>query len=155
DGSHTEHLKAIDQVGNISFFDASFTLDTVPPAIAVTAPAAGALTNQNVTIIGQVTDDRSGVASLQAALDGGGFTTVGVGSGGAFSLVTPLPLDHTADGVHAEHFKALDKAGNVSFFDLSFTLDTASPTITVTSPLPNLATNQNIAISGQVSDDRS
>src|SRR5262249_23080309 len=105
------------------------TLDTVAPTTAVTAPAPGLVTYQNVTVAGQVTDGGSGVASLQAALDGGAFAAVGLGAGGAFNFATALPLDHTADGPHTAHLKAADRAGNVSFFDVLFTLDTVSPTV--------------------------
>ncbi|HEV3080238.1 MAG TPA: Ig-like domain-containing protein, partial [Gemmataceae bacterium] len=128
------------------------TLDTVPPAITVTAPAAGLVTNQNVTMSGQVTDALSGVAAFQAALDNGTFTTVSLGTGGAFNFTTALPLDHSADGMHTEHLRALDYAGNVSSVDVSVTLDTVPPTITVTAPAAGLVTNQNVTIIGTVSD---
>src|SRR5207253_2415299 len=128
--------------------------DTVAPTIAVTAPPAGLAANQNVTITGQVTDDRSGVASLLAALDGGNFAAVNLG-GGAFGFATALPLDHTADGPHTEHLQATDHAGNVSFFDVSFTLDTVAPAIAVASPPSGLVTNGNFTLTGQATDDRS
>jgi RHS repeat-associated protein len=155
DGPHTEHLKATDNAGNVSTLDVSFTLDTVPPVITVTSPPANTVTNQNVTVAGQVTDNGSGVASLQAALDGGAFAPLTLGSGGSFSFLTTLALDHSADGPHTEHLKATDNAGNVSSLDVSFTLDTVPPVITVTSPPPNTVTNQNVTVTGQVTDDRS
>lgn len=155
DGTHTEHLKATDNAGNVSFFDVAFTLDTVTPTVAVTRPPAATVTNDNPTIAGQATDDRSGIASLQAALDGGAFAPVSLGAGGSFHFATALPLDHTADGTHTERLKATDKAGNVSFFDVTFTLDTVSPTIVVTTPITAPFTNHNVMITGQVSDDRS
>jgi RHS repeat-associated protein len=154
DGTHTEHLKAIDNAGNVSLFDVSFTLDTVAPSINITSPL-NQTTNHNVTITGQVTDDRSGVASLQAALDGGSFAAVNRNSDGTFSLTTALPLDHTADGPHTEHLRATDRAGNVSTSDVSFTLDTVSPAVSVTSPAPGLVTNRDVTITGQATDDRS
>jgi RHS repeat-associated protein len=152
DGSHTGHLKATDNASNVSTFDVTFTLDTVAPTISVTSPAQGVVTNQNVTVAGQVTDAVSGVASLQAALDNGSFSAVTLGSGGSFSFVTTLPLDGTADGSHTEHLKATDNAGNVSTFAVSFTLDTVAPIITVTSPAQGVVTNQNVTIAGQVTD---
>src|SRR5262249_11399017 len=154
DGTHTEQLEATDQAGNISFASVSFTLDTVSPVITVTSPASNLFTNQNVTVSGQVTDDRSGVASLQAALDGGAYVPIPFDPQGSFSFLTSLPLDHTADGPHTEQLQATDRAGNVSFATVSFSLDTVPPAITVGNPTPNLVTNQNVLVSGQVTDDR-
>src|SRR5437660_10309272 len=91
DGPHTEHLKATDNAGNASFFDVTFTLDTVAPTIAVSSPTNGQSTNSNVTVAGQVTDDRSGIASLQAALDAAAFAPLTLGPGGSFSFATTLP----------------------------------------------------------------
>src|SRR5207248_961574 len=101
---------------------------------------------------GRVTDGGSGVASLQAALDGGAFVPVGLDGSGNFGFPNALPLDHTADGPHTEHLKATDRAGNVSLFDVSFTLDTIAPTIHVTGPAAGLVTNQNVTITGDVAD---
>src|SRR5262245_28737655 len=131
------------------------TLDTVAPTIAVTAPAAGLVTNQNVTFVGQVSDERSGVASLQAALDGGAFAAVSFDAGGEFRFATALPLDHTADGPHTEHLCATDLAGNVSTFDVPLTLDTVAPTVSVTSPAPDLVTNRDVTFSRRFSHHRS
>src|SRR5262249_7830875 len=155
DGPHTEHLRATDRAGNVSFFDVSFTLDTVSPLVAVSTPAPGLVTNQNIALTGQVTDDRSGVASLQAALDGATFGAVSLSGEGALRSATRLPLGHSADGPHAEHLRATDLAGNVSTFDVPFTLDTVAPTVSVTSPAPDLVTNRDVTVAGRVTDDRS
>src|SRR5205085_1996077 len=123
--------------------------------ITVSGPASGTRRNANITVAGQVADDRSGVASLQAALDGGAFAPVTLDSGGAFSFATALPLNHTADGSHTEHLKATDNPCNVSFFDVTFVLDTIAAPITVSSPASGMTTNANITVAGQVADDRS
>ena len=90
---------------------------------------------------------------MLVALDGGAFAPVTIGAGGSFSFATTLPLNHSADGLHTEHLKTTDKAGNVSYFDVSFTLDTVAPTMTATSSAR--LSNQNVTIAGTVSDDRS
>src|SRR5206468_2988907 len=119
------------------------TLDTVTPTITVTSPAPALVTNQNRSEARRVGDDRSGVASLQAALDGGAFAPANFGTGGLFSFAISVPQTHTADVSHTEHHNATNNAGNDSFYAVSFTLDTVTPTITVTSPAPALVTNQN------------
>src|SRR5262249_10791192 len=108
------------------------------------------------TVTGRVADDRSGVAALQAALDGGSFAAVAFDPSGNFNLTTSLPLDQTADGAHTLHLSATDRAGNVSALaDLSFTLGPAAPTVTLTSPAQGLTTDDNVTITGLVADDRS
>jgi RHS repeat-associated protein len=154
DGGHTVRLKASDQASNVSPTTmVSFTLDTQPPTVAIQSPAAGFVTNQNVTVAGQVTDDRSGVASLQGQVDAGSFFNVTLDASGRFSFPTNLPLDGSADGRHTVHLRGTDKAGNVSgFFDVSFTLDTQPPTVTIARPAPGLTTNCNITVTGTVAD---
>src|SRR5207248_1821390 len=108
-------------------------------------------TNANVLVNGSVVDDLSGVASLQAALDGGNYAPVNLGSGGTFSFA-PGQL---ADGAHTVRLKATDRAGNVSFLDVPFTLDRVAPSIIVSRPTLPLVTNQPVTVAGTVSDDRS
>jgi hypothetical protein len=81
------------------------------------------MTNCNITVTGQVTDNLSGVASLQAQQDNGDFTAVAFDGAGHFSFMTMLPMDSSAAGSHTVHFRATDSAGNVSpLVDESFTL---------------------------------
>src|SRR5207253_50751 len=99
-----------------------------PPAAVLSGPAPGLLTNHNVSVTGQVTDNFSGVATLQEAVDAGPFTNVSFDATGKFSFTTTLAVDGSADGSHTVQFQATDKAGNVSnFTDVSFTLDTTPP----------------------------
>src|SRR5262249_49174166 len=117
---------------------------------------SGLPTNHNVTITGIVTDYRSGVASLQVAVDGGTYSPVSFETSGNFSLTTALALDGTDDVDHTVQFLAYYNAGNSSCeTDFTFTLDTAAPTITITSPAGSVTTGQNLTVTGQVADDRS
>ena len=57
DGTHTVHLVATDKAGNVSAsYDDAFVLDTAPPAVTYTGPAAGAATRTNPTLTGKVSD---------------------------------------------------------------------------------------------------
>jgi hypothetical protein len=101
------------------------THDTQPPVVTVVSPVAGTLANTNVTVSGQVTDERSGVASLRAQLDTGAPFDVAMESGGAFQFDTALPLNGAADGPHTLTLSATDGAGNNSSPQpISFTLFT-------------------------------
>jgi RHS repeat-associated protein len=125
DGRHTLHLRATDANGNTAAFDLPFTLDTQAPAATFQSPRAGEVTNGNATVSGKATDSLSGVASLQAQIDGGTPFAVTATADGSFGFPTALPLDGSADGAHTVRLQATDRAGNVSGpFDVSFTLDT-------------------------------
>jgi hypothetical protein len=154
DGSHTIHLIATDLVGNVSpATNYAFTLDTTPPSLTLTSPPSGLTVNHDVTITGRATDALSGLASVQAGLDGAAYSAVSFNPDGTFALPLSLPLDGSADGAHTVHFRATDLAGNVSpVTDFAFTLDTTPPVVTITSPAPGLTTSENITITGQVTD---
>src|SRR5205807_2530005 len=63
-GPHTAHLRATDQAGNASgVLDVSFTLDNQPPTVNLQSPGPSDVT-ASTRLTGQVSDDRSGVASL-------------------------------------------------------------------------------------------
>jgi hypothetical protein len=156
-GTHTLAVRATDSSGKTTTSaPISVTVDNTPPMITVTSPAPGLATNSNATVTGQVTDDLSGVASLQAAVDGGSYSNVSFDSGGNFSFTTALKTDGSADGTHTVHLRATDGAGNASAVaDVSFTLDTVAPQVTVTAPTPGPTTNTNVTVTGQTTDDRS
>jgi len=152
-GANNLQVKASDTFGQQQTASLAILLDTQAPTVTVTSPARGLVTNSNLTLAGQVTDNLVGVAALQAAVDGGAYAPVSFDTAGDFSLTTALPLDHSADGPHAVHLRATDLVGNVSpATDFAFTLDTTPPVVTVTSPAPGLTVNQNITVAGQVTD---
>ena len=71
DGSHTVTFLATDNAGNQSSpASYTFTLDTVAPTAAITSPTTALTTNTNVTILATAADTSSGVALLQAQVDG-------------------------------------------------------------------------------------
>jgi RHS repeat-associated protein len=125
DGTHTVSLRATDQAGNQSALaQASFILDTTPPTVTLTSPAAGAVSTTDVTVSGRVNDTLSGVATLEAQLDTGAFTPVMLDASGNFSFPAGLALDGSADGSHTVSLRATDKAGNSGMTPASFTLET-------------------------------
>jgi YD repeat-containing protein len=137
DGSHTVGVRATDAAGNLSALSTTgFTLDTRPPTIAVQDSVPGLTTSTNVTVTGRATDNVSGVASLQAAVDAGAFAPVAFDAAGNFQLTTALPLDGSADGGHTVRLEAADRAGNASApVDVTFTLNTQSPGATTATTL--------------------
>jgi RHS repeat-associated protein len=154
DGSHTVLLRATDHVGNVSTPLAyTFTLDTTPPVVSVSSPAAGLTFRTDPTVTGQATDTLSGVASLAAAVDTGAFAPVALDAADHFSFTPALPLDGSADGTHVVHFQAADRAGNVSAVtNLPFSLDTTPPVVSISSPAAGLTFQTNPTVTGQVTD---
>jgi Bacterial Ig domain len=127
-GANNLQVMASDAFGQQQTASLGISLDVQPPVITITSPPSGQVTNQNVTVIGQVTDNLSGVASLQAAVDNGPYQAVSFDAAGNFSFTSALPLDGTADGSHTIHFVGTDRVGNVSGpTDVAFTLETCPP----------------------------
>ena len=114
----------------------------------MTAPAPGSIVDASPTITGNVSDALSGVATLQARVDGGAATSVAVDASGHFNL----PAKLAADGVHVVELSATDGAGNVATASLGFTLDTQPPTISVAAPAPGSIVDASPTITGSVSD---
>ena len=149
-GVHTIHLKATDNAGNIGTSTLTYTLDTIPPTITISTPAAGSFIN-NATITGTVADAGAAVTSLQASVDGGALQSVSFDVQGNFTFATGL----SANGSHTVQFTAKDAAGNVTgtLSTITFTLDTVAPAITISSPANNAASNST-TIAGAVTDAR-
>jgi len=110
------------------------TTDTHGPKILLNQ-SSGAVTKTNLTLTGQVLDNLSGVAALQAKLDTGAFAPLSFDASGHFTLPTALALDGTADGAHTVTFQATDNQANSSTVLFTFTLDTKAPVIALTSPV--------------------
>ncbi|WP_370948727.1 copper-binding protein [Amycolatopsis sp. cg5] len=133
-GAHMVHYRATDKAGNASPEGmSSFTIvdgpaeDKTPPT--VTAALTGQRDPQGnyldvATVSLTATDSESGVASVEYQLDGGAWT--------AYTAAVAV---NTA-GMHMFHYRATDKAGNVSPEGMShFTVvksDTTAPVASAT-----------------------
>ncbi len=138
-GIHYEFSSADGQAAGKAL--ANYVLQTFDTASDAIAPRvffdtdSEQATATNVSIVGRVLDNLSGVASLTAAVDGGPAVPVSFNSLGRFVFSTSLPLDQTADGMHTVSFVAVDASGNLSdSTPFMFTLDTVAPTLNIESP---------------------
>jgi hypothetical protein len=128
---------ATDAAGNQASATIAVTLDTQPPALKLTTPAPGSVTNQpEVTVAGTVTDD-FGVASLAVA---GAPVAI---DGGSFTVAVPV-----AEGANTIEVDAIDLAGNAQTATVRVTRFSV-PAIVITSP-PDLSfvTGTTLAVSG-------
>jgi hypothetical protein len=129
-GLNTLQVRANDSFGQQAFASTKVDLDTQAPLVTLTSPTSPLTTNTNVTLTGQVTDNLSGVASLQASVDNGAYQPISFDAQGHFSLTTSLALNGSADGLHTVQLIATDHVGNVSTpLTYWFTLDTIPPAV--------------------------
>ena len=120
DGVHQLTLTATDAAGNSATATAGVRVDTAPPSVTLTAPAAGAsLSSSTVQVEWSVTDSGSGVGTVQMALDNGSYQTLSPGGSLSYSGVS--------DGQHTIRIRATDVAGNAVTKSVSFSVTAAAP----------------------------
>lgn len=132
-GQSTITLRATDAEGR--FVESSFVVsvgdqgtDTTAPTISITSPPSGQTVSTNINIVGEVTDDRSGVVTLTVSIDGADAVPVTVDNDGNFAFMTSFELDGSDDGPHTLSFVGTDLAGNMSAPTIfQMTLDTVAP----------------------------
>ncbi len=123
-------VRARDAFGQNRVQTLHVVLDTASPTISVVQPTAGVVTNHNITVTGQVSDDFAGVATLQVAIDSGSYANLPFDPSGNFNLSTILATDGSSDGPHMVHLRATDSLGNgPRMLDFPFTLDTQPPAV--------------------------
>lgn len=134
---------ATDQAGNNATVVNKVTLDTQPPALTVTAPAAGLITKQtNIVVSGTATDASATTVTVNGV-------NAPVGTGGSFSLSVAL----AAEGSNAITVVAKDAALNQTTVSRSVVRDTQAPVLTVTSPVNATFSNAAVAtVSGTATD---
>lgn len=116
DGSHTISVKASDNDGNAAAAKtATFTVDTVPPTLQITAPSNDLITNKKTVTVSGKTDD---VSSKPVTV------TVTVGTDGTFTKDVTL-----VEGANTITIVAKDKAGKTTTVTRKVTVDTSAPVI--------------------------
>lgn len=162
-------IKATDDAGNTTTKDTSDpTLgeslklkvkEKVAPTIVITYPTASAtIINNKPAIKFKVTDDDSGVNqdTIGVTIDSGSKVTAGITktavSGGYECTFTPSAA--LADGGHTIKIDASDFDGNAATQkSVTFKIDTVPPTLSVSSPVDNLVTNQaSCTVAGTTND---
>lgn len=136
DGSHTVLVTCSDHDGNAATAKSTtYKVDTVPPTLNISSPAAGLITNQPaLTVAGTTNDVTSSPVTVKITLNGVDQGAVTVGSGGAFSKAVTL-----AEGDNTLVITATDGAGKQSNVTRTVTLDTVIPVIQSANVLPNPA----------------
>ncbi|MFA5832146.1 MAG: RHS repeat-associated core domain-containing protein [Bacteroidota bacterium] len=131
EGSNEITTVATDASGNSTTDTRTVTRSTIPPAITVSSPTDGGITNQSlVTVSGTV----SSTNTTELKVNG---TIVTIGSGGTFSTAVLL-----SEGTNAITIIATDNVGNTSTVIRTVRLDSTDPTISISQPPQGYITTQ-------------
>ena len=128
-GTYTFLVRATDGAGNVGAASYSWTIDTSPPTTSITAKPSNPSNLESPSF--QFAASES--ATFECKLDGAAFA----------SCATPKSYTALADGAHAFHVRATDRAGNPGPEAIyTWSIDTAVPTATITLK-PSSASNTN------------
>lgn len=136
DGAHTVSVDAADNDGNAAAQKSTaFTVDTVPPALNVTSPIEGLITNKpELTVAGITNDATSSPVTVAVTLNGADQGAVTVQGSGAFSKTVTL-----TEGESVIVITATDAAGKSTIITRNVTLDTSVPQVVSAAVTPNPA----------------
>ena len=134
DGTHTIKVSASDYDDNVATQKSvTFTVDTVPPELSVSAPVDNLVTNQSSLVVKGTTNDvTSSPVTLTIKLNGGTEQTVEVGSDGSFTKTLTL-----VTGENTIVITAKDGAGKTSTVTKKVVLDQTAPVIQSVTISPN------------------
>jgi hypothetical protein len=153
-GNHALTARARDSSGNIRISSAvTVTVaDTTPPAVALTAPAAGTTVSGTVTLSATASDN-VGVAGVQFLLDGSplGPEDTAAPYSHAWNTTAAAPGNHTLTA------RARDGSDNTTTSTaVTVTVappDTTPPEVALTAPAASVTVSGTVTISATASDD--
>lgn len=136
DGAHTVRVTASDNDGNAATAKSTtFTVDTVPPTLNLTAPTDGLITNSaSLNVVGSTNDATSSPVKVAIKLNGTDQGAITVSSSGSFTKTVTLK-----EGSNTLVVTATDAAGKTSSVTRTVKLDTSVPVISDAVITPNPA----------------
>ena len=134
EGAHTVTADVSDNDGNAAAqASTTYTVDTVPPALNITAPTDGLITATSALVVSGTTNDAtSSPVTVTIQLNGSDQGPVSVERDGSLSKSVTL-----TEGANSIVITATDTAGRVSSVTRNVTLDTSVPQIISASITPN------------------
>lgn len=134
DGAHTIKINAKDYDNNVAAQKSiAFVVDTVPPTLNISTPAAELITNQaQCTVAGTTNDATSSPCTVTVKLNDVDQGAISIGGDGSFSKVLTL-----AKGVNTIYVKSTDKAGKFSEATRTVTYDPDAPVVHSVTITPN------------------
>ena len=131
DGVYQYLITVTDYAGKSTTLARQLIIDTTAPVINIGNPGAGEwIRGTSMGITGGVSEAR-GIASVSWSIDGTNWNA----TNGTSSWNATVPIDSLTEGSGKSlMIKALDLAGNISERSVSFGIDQADPTTSVTAP---------------------
>ncbi len=143
-GTNTLTTIAFDTAGNTAIDMRTIILDQTAPAITITGPMDNSVTNDMMTVVTGTVDKP---AKVVIAVNNNAPVPATM-TGTAFSSEVAL-----AYGLNTIRVSATDRAGNTGSAKRTLIFDNASPTLSVTNPAQDIATNlSSLLLSGIVAD---
>ena len=138
-GEHKVTLQARDYAGNWNTTSVNFTIDSVAPVIDITSPDDGThSTERNFTVEWTVSDEGSGLDSVEINIDGGAWSAA---AGNSYAL------NDLADGTHTVAIRATDVAGNVGVETVEIVVDNTAPTASIAPSGTSVAIDTTVVVS--------
>jgi len=129
DGEHTIKVDASDYDGNVATGKSiTFKIDTVPPALSITSPGAGLITNVATLVVTGSTNDLTS-SPCTVTINGAAVT---VNGDGTFSKSLTL-----TEGSNTITVVSTDSASKSTTITRTVTLDTVLPVISAVTITPN------------------
>ena len=142
EGANALTIQASRQYSASTSLSAAVTVDSIAPAMTVSALADGSYTSTQVQNVAGLVSDATAVS---LTVNG---APVALAADGSFSTSVTL-----LQGANALIIQAADLAGNLTSLSRTITFDATKPVITVAAPVDNATTaNTILAISGTVSE---
>jgi hypothetical protein len=127
-GSHTITVRSVTNTGNVKDASVTFVVDSIAPALTITSPSSGStLTSTSVTVRWSGSDSGSGVAYYQVRTSSSPWTQLA-------STATSYTFSGLGQGPQIVTVRAVDRAGNAKDSAVTFTVDTAAPSLTLSYP---------------------
>ncbi len=147
EGAHNIRVYANDSAGNTNVTSVRFTIDTTPPAIAITFPSNNTNTTNSQLNVNYTVSDSVFVSNCWYSNDSYSKNESLADCGTNITGVT------WTEGAHNIRVYANDSAGNINVTSVRFTIDTIKPAIAITFPSNNTnTTNSQLNINYTVSD---
>lgn len=136
DGTYTLYAYGNNSVGNVTHVSITFTIDTIPPTIAINSPINSTITTG--TVIVDLSGDAEHYWYYIQQLPVNGFTNQTWVSAVQHSLL---------NGTYILHAYCNDSAGNEAHTSIIFTIDTTHATVIIDSPMSSTYANNTITVS--------
>ena len=139
EGGNLIFVNATDRLGNLATELVQILSDTLPPPLAVLTPANLSVSPTNLVRV-------SGLSDFGAFVTVNGYSVV-VAPNGTWSVVLALP-----EGLNILQVAAVDQVGNLNYTGVAVFVDSDPPQVVLTSPTLPLTNDNQVLVSGVVTD---